>query len=109
MLSIRLYKILEKRCTANKFLPDTKFTILNVGGKLADPHSIFRFPLRHPIGVGDRVNTKENVLCEERKERREKKAALACKYKYDLKFRCSGRDAFARSTSDDFFSRESGL
>lgn len=30
--------------------------------------SIPRFPLRHPIGLGDRVNTKENVLCMERKE-----------------------------------------
>lgn len=50
--------------------------ILNEGGKLAEkrqtpPHSIFRFPLRHPIEhLGDRVNTKENVLCEEGKEKR---------------------------------------
>jgi hypothetical protein len=74
------------------------------------PHSIFRFPLRHPIGVGDRVNTKEYVLCEERKEEEERSQRGFASTNIDSMKLITGRCvSFVRSTSDDFFSRESGL
>ena len=68
----------SKRCTANKFLPDIELTLSMkvVSLRKRMSRSIFRFPLRHPIGVGDRVNTKEYVLCEEKKRGKTQRPSL---------------------------------
>lgn len=76
-LSIEGYQY-WKRCTANKFLPDIELTLSMkvVSLRKRMSRSIFRFPLRHPIGVGDRVNTKEYVLCEEKKRGKNQRQSL---------------------------------